>query len=99
MPRKTYIYVNGELVDKAEHLAKQAEANAPYVIGDLAPYRSMVTGEMIDGRAAHRAHLRQHGVIEVGNETQALTPRPITPPAGRKEILARVAYERLRYSK
>jgi hypothetical protein len=95
--KKTYILVNGEMVDKAEHFAKQAEANAPYVIGEIQPYQSMITGEMIDGRAAHRAHLKAHGVIEVGNETQALKPRPITPPAGRKEILARVAYEKLRY--
>lgn len=97
MPRKSYVQINGKLIDKADLESLQAEANAPYVMGDLAPYQSMVTGEMIDGRAAHRAHLKQHGIIEVGNETNSLKPKPIAPPAGRKEILARVAYEKLRY--
>lgn len=49
-----------------------------FVMGDIQPYKSMVTGEMIMGRRQHREHLRQHGVIEVGNEK--LTPSaPKTP--------------------
>ncbi len=39
-----------------------------HVIADIAPYRSMITGERIRGRAHHREHLRQHGCEEVGNE-------------------------------
>ena len=35
---------------------------------DLKPYKSMITGEIIQGRAQHRAHLREHHCIEVGNE-------------------------------
>jgi hypothetical protein len=42
--------------------------SAPRVMGDIQPYRSMATGEMIDGRAAHRNHLKTHGLVEVGNE-------------------------------
>lgn len=38
------------------------------VIGDIQPYKSMATGEMIMGRAQHREHLKQHRLIEVGNE-------------------------------
>ena len=38
------------------------------VIPDIAPYRSMVTGETISGRRQHREHLRQHNLVEVGNE-------------------------------
>lgn len=41
---------------------------AGYVIGDIQPYRSMQTGEVIGGRKQHRDHLKQHGLIEVGNE-------------------------------
>jgi hypothetical protein len=41
---------------------------APAIIGDIAPYRSMRTGELIAGRAQHRDHLRQHGLVEVGND-------------------------------
>lgn len=39
-----------------------------HVIPDIQPYRSIMTGERIRGRAHHREHLKQHGVIEVGNE-------------------------------
>lgn len=43
---------------------------APMVIGDIQPYQSMATGEMIMGRRQHREHLRQHRLVEVGNEIQ-----------------------------
>ena len=51
-----------------------SHGTGPMVIKDIEPYKSMITGEMIQGRAHHRAHLRQHGGIEVGNEK--LKPRP-----------------------
>ena len=38
------------------------------VIRDIDPYKSMITGEMIDSRSKHREHLRKHNCIEVGNE-------------------------------
>ena len=41
---------------------------APYVVSDIQPYKSMVTGEMITSRRQHKEHLKQHGVEEVGNE-------------------------------
>lgn len=47
------------------------------IMGDIAPYKSMQTGEYIGGRAQHRAHLKQHGLIEVGNEK--LPPRKPVP--------------------
>lgn len=31
-------------------------------------YQSMITGEMITSRNRHRAHLKEHGCIEVGSE-------------------------------
>lgn len=40
----------------------------PYISRDIGAYRSVVTGEMIDGRTAHRDHLRAHGCVEVGND-------------------------------
>jgi hypothetical protein len=39
-----------------------------YVIEDIKPYKSMITGEVISSRSQHRKHLRQHGCEEVGNE-------------------------------
>lgn len=67
---------------------------APMVIGDIEPYQSMVTGEIINSRSRHREHLKDHGCIEVGNEK--LTSKPITAPPGLKETLVQVAAEKLR---
>lgn len=38
------------------------------VINDIQPYKSMVDGTMITSRSQHKAHLKQHGMIEIGNE-------------------------------
>lgn len=51
-----------------------------YVRGDITPYKSMVTGEMITSRSEHREHLRKHDCIEVGNEI---------PKVKSKETIAR----------
>ena len=49
--------------------------SAPFVRGDYQPYRSMITGQMIEGRAQHREHLKRHNCVEVGNEQ----PKPRKP--------------------
>lgn len=64
----------------------ERQISAPYVIADIQPYRSMVTGEYIQSRSAHRAHLKQHGKIEIGNEKIEPVRRP--EPTGIKEDLA-----------
>lgn len=45
------------------------------VMPDIQPYKSMVTGEIIGSRSTHKKHLRQHNVIEVGNEKLS-PPKP-----------------------
>src|SRR5260221_7398163 len=60
------------------------------VMGDIEPYRSMITGEMIHSRSRHREHLKDHNCNEVGNETKYLQPKPI-PIKGLKETLVKVA--------
>jgi hypothetical protein len=52
----------------AEEWYDSHEPDAPYVMGDIQPYRSMQTGEMITSRSHHKAHLKQHGLVEIGNE-------------------------------
>lgn len=44
------------------------ESVAPMVMGDIQPYKSPIDGAYITSRSQHRAHMVQHGVIEVGNE-------------------------------
>jgi hypothetical protein len=74
----------------------QRKVTAPYVRGDIQPYQSMATGEVINSRSAHKAHLKAHKLVEVGDQTHYLKPKPVSPPPGLKETLIRVANEKLR---
>jgi len=72
----------------------QRLVTAPYVAPDIAPYRSMITGEMITSRSRHREHLREHGCIEIGNEIEHLKPKTeidvsLESKAKRKEEIIR----------
>lgn len=69
---------------------------ASYVVDDIQPYRSMADGKWITSRSAHRNHLKAHRLIEVGDQTQHLKPKPVTPPPGLKDELIRVANDKLR---
>lgn len=91
MTRTTYVQdpVTLELIPKDQWISRQ-EINAPYVIGDIQPYQSMQTGEMISSRSVHRAHLRQHGLIEIGNELKAAMTKqaPRDDREGRRRAIA-----------
>jgi len=95
MTRTTYVMRDGKLVEK--HLIASEQVNAPFVQGDITPHRSMVTGEMVTTRSRHRNILREHGLIEVGNETRYLKPKPITTPPGLKEAIVREVKKRRGY--
>lgn len=60
----------------------------PQITTDIAPYKSMITGERIAGRRQHRDHLRAHGCIEVGNETPQ-NRKPEVSKVSRREKLTR----------
>lgn len=80
MTRKSWVQdpVTLKLIPKDEYIPRGP--SCPFVMGDITPYKSMITGETIQGRRQHREHLRQHGCIEVGNEKINTTPRkPIEP--------------------
>lgn len=66
------------------------------VIADVPAYRSMITGEMIEGRKAHREHLRKHGCVEVGNDAPKSNAVP-RQDNSLKEQIARQVYSKLRY--
>jgi hypothetical protein len=75
---------------------ERGESIAPMLISEernYKPYKSMVTGEMIEGRKAHRDHLIRHNVVEVGNEV--LKPKPKELPSGLKERLWEVTNSKL----
>lgn len=77
-----------KLVPRDEYIPP-SRSNAPYVIGDITPYQSMIDGSMIQGRRQHREHLRQHGCIEVGNEN--LKPKAEVPIS--RESIRRDLYQ------
>ncbi len=68
---------HGKSVPECHGKMRQVILASGYVIPDIQPYRSMQTGEIIGGRKQHRDHLKQHGLIEVGNER--LPPRKHVP--------------------
>lgn len=89
-------FENGELVWAAGEYLHPSEANAPMVMPDIQPYQSQIDGSFITSRSHHRAHLKQHGCFEVGNETKYITKSaPLTPPPGLKQKLIEVANAKL----
>lgn len=74
----------------------QRRITAPYVAADIQPYKSMITGEMITSRSQHRNHLKQHKMIEVGNELHHMTPKKKAPPPGLKQTLIDVVNSKVK---
>jgi hypothetical protein len=95
MTRTTYVIRDGKLVEKSK--AAPLEGSAPFVMGDLQPYKSMVTGEMVTSRSRHRSILREHGLTEVGNETKYLKSKKPEPPPGLKEQVIRAVKQHRGY--
>lgn len=81
-----------EFVPFEEFVRPQA---GPYVIGDIQPHQSMVTGEMVQSRSRHREILREHNLIEVGNETKALLARNQRQLPSAREDLIRIVNQKL----
>ena len=86
--RRTWVYVDGVAYEKGTEPASGRVA--PDVLPDIAPYKSMITGELITSRSRHREHLREHGMVEVGNDPilrAKYKGMPDTAPQQRKELL------------
>lgn len=73
---------------------------APMVVSDIEGYVSQVDGSWIKSRSHHRSHLKQHKMIELGNETlNSHKPVEISKKAqeARKRQIAEIAYAKLKY--
>ena len=82
--KRSYVQINGILYERGQ----EPVSDAPMVIGDIEPYQSQVTGEMITSRSKHREHLKQHGCVEVGDQTHHLKEhRPDFESHARKELI------------
>lgn len=66
-----------------------------HIISDIQPYISQIDGSVISSRSKHKAHLKEHGCVEIGNEN--MEPRRTSwieskqnKEALRREIAARL---------
>lgn len=86
----------GELVPKDQYYAPSNVSHYVMLMPDIQPYQSMQTGEMITSRSHHRAHLKQHGLIEIGNEIKAAMTKqqPRDDRESRKRTIAEVMASR-----
>lgn len=84
--RGSYVFdpETNQLVPKSEYYGTST-VNAPMVMNDIGGYKSQVTGEWISSRSQHRDHLKQHRLLEVGNELKAHTTRQ-APKVDREAI-------------
>ena len=66
---------------------------------DIGGYISQVDGTWIKSRSHHRSHLKQHGMIELGNDVIKNHPDvdvSAKSKEARKRQIAELAYEKLR---
>jgi hypothetical protein len=72
---------------------------APMVMSDIEGYVSQVDGTWIKSRSHHRSHLKQHRMIELGNDVP-MQHKKIEMNSksneARKRQIAEMAYEKLR---
>ena len=88
---------------EAEEAWKQKEEmtrrKAPMVMSDIEGYVSQVDGSWIKSRSHHRAHLKEHRMIELGNDVP-MQHRKIDMSTkskeARKRQIAELAYAKLR---
>ena len=88
----------GEAADKAwKEKQDMTPMQSAMVQSDIAGYVSQIDGSYIDSRSKHRSHLKQHKVIEVGNEKMQTTAKMGGYDPQLKQRIIDVANEKLRY--
>lgn len=71
---------------------------APAVVSDIGGYVSQIDGSWIDSRSKHRNHLKEHRMIEVGNDVpMQQRDVQIQNQEQRKQAIAEQVYSKLRY--
>ena len=95
------VYSAGKLVYEVENdrvildLRDSVREAGYFIQADIQPYRSQLTGEMVQSRSRHRDLLREHRCIEVGNETKYLRAKEVKPVPGLKQRLIEVVNSKL----
>ena len=77
MARETMVWRKGHGVipksealklDRKSRTSKRSKLASPSVVSDIQEYRNVVTGEMVSSRVRHNEILKEHGLVEYGNE-------------------------------
>ena len=69
MARKSYVQINGELIDKSDYEAISKArgysqvGSAPSIMPDLPDFVSPIDGRVYSGRAGMRDHCERHNVV------------------------------------
>jgi hypothetical protein len=82
--RRRYVFRDGEKIEITGDPAQSRRIKG--VIGDIDPYQSIVTREIIGGRAQHREHLKVHNLEEVGTEKTYNRPHIQAEPSDREIV-------------
>lgn len=84
-----------------EEKQKIQRRQAPMVQSDIQGYISQIDGSWIDSKSKHRAHLKEHRMIELGNDVP-MQQKPVEiskkSQEERKRAIAEIAYSKLRYN-
>ena len=79
---------------------KMTYREAPMVMSDIEGYISQVDGSWIKSRSHHRSHLKQHRMIELGNDVP-MQHKPVDMSTkskeARKRNIAEQVYQKLSY--
>lgn len=100
--RAHYEYRGGEVIyavedgvvviDKRDQ--SQSNKKSFQVMPDIQPYKSMIDGTMITSRSKHRQHLKDHGCVEIGNDSSLKArPKPLQSPPGLKDEIIRAVHQ------
>jgi len=76
-----------EIVDDVVTINKREYSSEAsyFIMNDIQPYKSQVTGEVVGSRSQHRELLRRNNLVEIGNET--IKPKTMPDVAGRREAI------------
>lgn len=96
--RRRWVFDKGTLIEITDGRTVESPRSA-MVMPDIQPYKSMLTGELVNSRSRHRELLRQHGCVEVGNDSSLYhAPRPLQSPPGLKQTIIEAAHRCLKHS-
>jgi hypothetical protein len=76
MPIEAACPLCSEVVTDAFCMSRTFGTRPHNLLPDIGEYKSPIDGTVVSSRSTHRDHMRQHNVIEVGNER-------LKPPADR----------------